>query len=246
MTVNNGSGRGAQQVNQTPAVRHVTVTPIITTHSAGVTTPSAQSSSQISLKKLLIKAVRKGEKDKKDPGKIFTLRNINPCSISEVDELKSLIKAQLSADLVEQFDVGFVQNNKVVSLRSKEDVRDLMGSVHKGENVLLWCDGLRKETEKNTRKRKTKSSVIENSDSEDENPCSKRKKQDRDDKVQCFIEELKKKHGQAAYSPMQYRIWAELLSGGIYSSTSEAPTHSTMFMRAGTGGGAEKEKWCWS
>ena len=90
-----------------------------------------------------------------------------------------------------------------------------MGSVHKGENILLWCDGLRKETEKNTRKCKTKSSAIESSDSEEENPCSKRKKQDRDDKVQCFIEELKKKHGQAAYSPMQYRIWAELLSGGV-------------------------------
>ena len=40
---------------------------------------------------------------------------------------------------------------------------------------------------------------------------------------------------------MQYRIWAELLSGGIYSSTTEAPTNSTMFVRARTGG-AQKRK----
>ena len=35
---------------------------------------------------------------------------------------------------------------------------------------------------------------------------------------------------------MQYRIWAELWSEGVYSScsTSEASTHSTMFMRAGS------------
>ena len=40
---------------------------------------------------------------------------------------------------------------------------------------------------------------------------------------------------------MQYRIWAELLSGGVYSSTSEAPTQSTMFMRAGTGGAPKRK-----
>ena len=65
--------------------------------------------------------------------------------MSKLEDLKSLIKAQLSDDLVDRFDVGYVQNNKVVNLRSKEDIRDLMGSVQKGENVLLWCDGLRKE-----------------------------------------------------------------------------------------------------
>ena len=117
-----------------------------------------------------------------------------------------------------------------------------MGSVQKGDNILLWCDGLRKEPEKkNTRKRKAKSSVIDSSGSDDEDSPSKHKKEDRDDKVQRRIEELKEKHGQSTYTSMQYRIWAELLSGGVYSSTLEAPTQSTMFMRAGTGG-AQKRK----
>ena len=35
-----------------------------------------------------------------------------------------------------------IQRYKVVSLRSKEHIGDLMGSVLKGDKVLLWCDGL--------------------------------------------------------------------------------------------------------
>ena len=234
VTVNNGSS-GGDRVRQPPTIRHVTVTPLVPAPTARVT------SSPITLRKLLIKAVHKGEKEKKDSGKIFTLRNINPACVSKLEDLKSLIKAQLSDDLVDRFDVGYVQNNKVVSLRSKEDIRDLMGSVQKGENILLWCDGLQKE-KSSTRKRKGKSSssaIIDSSDSDDD-PPTKRKKE-RDDKVQRRIEELKEKHGESTYTSMQYRIWAELLSGGVYSSTSEAPTHSTMFMRAGTGG-AQKRK----
>ena len=74
---------------------------------------------------------------------------------------------------MERFDVGYVQNNKVVSLRIKEDITDLMGSVQKGDNVFLWCDGLQKE-KSTTRKRKGKSSAIDSSDSD--NPPTKRKR----------------------------------------------------------------------
>ena len=184
VTVNNGSS-GGDRVRQPPTIRHVTVTPLVPAPTARVT------SSPITLRKLLIKAVHKGEKEKKDSGKIFTLRNINPACVSKLEDLKSLIKAQLSDDLVDRFDVGYVQNNKVVSLRSKEDIGDLMGSVQKGENILLWCDGLQKE-KSSTRKRKGKSSssaIIDSSDSDDD-PPTKRKKE-RDDKVQRRIEELK-------------------------------------------------------
>jgi len=132
VTVNNGGDR----VNQSSAVRHVTVTSLVPHPFTRVT------STLITSHKLLIKAVHKGGKEKKDPGKIFTLRNVNPVCVSKVKDLKSLIKAQLTDDLVDRFDVGYVLNNKVVSLRSKEDIRDLMGSVQKGDNILLWCDGL--------------------------------------------------------------------------------------------------------
>jgi len=53
----------------------------------------------VTSRKFLIKAVHKGEKVKKDSGKIFTLRNVNPVCVSKVEDLKSLIKAQLTDDL---------------------------------------------------------------------------------------------------------------------------------------------------
>jgi hypothetical protein len=106
VTVQNGSGA---QVNQTPAGRHVTVTPLIAAPTARViSAPSPQATpTHTALRKLLTKAVRKGEK--KDSGKIFTLRNVSPTSFSKVEDLKSLIKAQLSGDLVDRFDVGYVK-----------------------------------------------------------------------------------------------------------------------------------------
>ena len=97
VTVNNGS-RCGDRVNQTaaqPAIRHVTMTPLSppNTGQPRITLPN---STPIALRKLLIKAVHKGEKEKKDSGEIFTLRNINPVSVSKVEDLKSLIKAQLA------------------------------------------------------------------------------------------------------------------------------------------------------
>ena len=94
-------------------VNYVGSQAIVTVNNGGVT------STPIISRKLLIKAVHKGEKEKKDSGKFFTLRNVNPVCVSKVEDLKSLIKAQLTDDLVDRFDVGYVLNNKVVSLRRR-------------------------------------------------------------------------------------------------------------------------------
>ena len=46
---------------------------------------------------------------------------------------------------------------------------------------------------------------------------------------QNCIEKLKEMHDHSAYMLMHYHTWTELLNGGVYSSISEAPTHSSMF-----------------
>ena len=161
-------------------------------------------------------------------------------AINELACLKFLIRAQLADDLAheESFDIGFVQNNKTISLRSKDDVVDLMSNVQKGEKILLWCNGLKKQGQKLGQKRKRRSLVADDSDNGD---SSKRKKDSRDDQVKDLIEEFKKKHGVSTYTSMQYRIWAELVIGGVYGSTTEAPIQSTMFTRAGTSGTHKKK-----
>ena len=47
------------------------------------------------------------------------------------------------------------------------------------------------------------------------------------------LKELKELHS-GCYTPMQYRIWAEMVHGGLHSSMEEPPT-STMFVRCGKG-----------
>ena len=67
VTVNNGS-RCVNQTAAQPAIGHVTVTPLSppNTGQPRITLPN---STPIALRKLLIKTVHKGEKEKKDSGK---------------------------------------------------------------------------------------------------------------------------------------------------------------------------------
>ena len=126
-----------------------------------------------------MKAVeRNGAKGKKDKGKTFTLRDLNPLTLRTCTQLKALIKAQLGADLIEEFDIGYIQGNTVVSLRSSRDIQKVWSSVLKGENITLWCDGLLKESQSGTaaKKRPNKSAQEESEDDEDSGVTKKKKK----------------------------------------------------------------------
>ena len=54
------------------------------------------------------------------------------------------------------------------------------------------------------------------------------------------MKKLKDHHHESGYTPMQFRIWAEMHNGGLHPSLDEPPTTS-MFTRAG-GGQATKKK----
>lgn len=62
------------------------------------------------------------------------------------------------------------------------------------------------------------------------NPRKRRKKtaqEDRDEKVQTTIEQLKEKQS-ILFKPMQLRIWSESVVDGNHSSLEEAPTLSEL------------------
>ena len=68
----------------------------------------------------------------------------------------------------------------------------------------------------------------------DKNKDKKKKKKDdesKEEKVEAAIETLQDKYGKN-FTPMQYRIWAEMHVGGYQPSLDEAPSNS-MFLRAG-------------
>ena len=61
--------------------------------------------------------------------------------------------------------------------------------------------------------------------------CQQKKKSTADKKLEKLVSELKELHGQQ-YTPMQYRIWGEMIRGRLYSSKTESP-NSSMFSKAG-------------
>ena len=110
-------------------------------------------------------------------------------------QLKTLIKAQLQDDIrTGDFDVGYVQNNSVVTLRSHEDIHEIWSTLSKGTKVILWCDGLRETSSKSSTSRKRKhqrgdDSEDDDSDAESSN-TSKNKHEERDKEIQRLINSL--------------------------------------------------------
>ena len=131
------------------------------------------------------------------------------------------LKNQLNGDIVEDFDVGFFQGTNVVSIRNVEDMKDVWSDIKKGVKVVLWCDGLKMS------KRKRKPVSGDDSDDNFElTPKTKRAKkaEEHEDAIRDSLKELKDKHGNS-FTPMQFRIWAEMLAGETHSSVDE-PQHS--------------------
>ena len=210
--VNSLSGSNAARNH----LRGVTVTPL-------ATQPTVQPVQQVT--KVLLKAVAKYDKKK---SKTFTLRNISAASLSTCATLKFLIRAQLQEDIISSdFDVGYVNGTNIVSLRSGDDLAEIWSRLLKGDKLVLWCDGLGTG---GSRKRKATDSDSDEGDAIATN-SSKKRSRDREDRVQELLDSLKKEHGDK-FTVMQYRIWSEMIAGGMHGSTSEPPTTS-MFGRAG-------------
>ena len=90
-----------------------------------------------------------------------------------MEDLTYLIKAQLANDLVDCFDIRYVQNSKVISLKSKEDIIDLMDIIE----IIYFFSVMDYERRyrKNVRKCKSKSSTLDSSESDDEAPPGKQR-----------------------------------------------------------------------
>ena len=216
-------------VRQPPPVRQVLVTPLSRSQQPHQLM-STQSIVNPPIKMVMLKAVNRGNKGKEP--KTFTLRDVRPEANTSCAAVKRLIKAQLSQDITEDdFDIGYLQGNTVVSIRSKADL-ELWEGLRKGFNTTMWCDGMNGPAAQNSslgRKRST-----QDDEEAQKNKEKKKKKKDdesKEEKVEKNIQTLQGKHGKE-FTPMQYRIWAEMHVGGYQPSLDEAPSNS-MFLRAG-------------
>ena len=176
-----------------------------------VAAPTLQS--PLVLQKLLLKAVSKTTKK----SKVFILRDINVNNVTSVEVLKQIIKNQLTHDITSDFDVGYIQGTNIISIRGEKDLNDIWSGVQKqGANALLWCDGLKVKGEK-----RKKSGDVDTGSSDDDVVVKPKKKSSDDAMKQKAVmktfNELQDKHG-GTYTQIQYRIWSEMINGGMYSS----------------------------
>ena len=169
-------------------------------------------------------------------GKMFTLRDLDITTILTCEDLKDAIKRQLTDDIVDSdFDVGYVEGSSVVRIRNRRDLEEVWSCINnpktKGK-VMLWCDGLSNTKESRKRPRSDGVSVVN----------TKKKvpdKANKEQKVQQLVDSLKEKH-LSDYTPMQFRIWAEMVASGMYCSM-DNPPNTTMFTRAGSGTPSRKK-----
>ena len=52
-----------------------------------------------------------------------------------------------------KLDIGYLQGTNFVTVRNAEDLAEVWMNIKKGTNVILGCDGLKKNTVKSTRDR---------------------------------------------------------------------------------------------
>jgi hypothetical protein len=101
---------------------------------------SATPGSRHLISKVLIKCTSK--ENKKD-SKTFSLRNVDFAVVTSCVTLKALIIAQLKDDIEKEFDIGYLQGNSIINIRSSDDLLEVWASIRQGKNVVLWCDGLK-------------------------------------------------------------------------------------------------------
>ena len=141
-------------------------------------------------------------------------------------DLKALIRNQVGGEVIkDDFDVGYLQGNNVITMRNKENILELWSNLQRGTNTVVWCDGLLVQQNKTSRKRPSL-----DSDSDDEEcPTKKTKKEEKDSAVKKCIKDLNAAHKEK-YTPMQYQIWAEMKSGRLRDSMTTPPTIQCLCM----------------
>ena len=215
-----------------PQARTVLVTPV----------PPGSTPRPEYISKLMLKAVSKVGKN----SKLFTLRNVNMNLVRSCEQLKATIRHQFENDIVaDDFDVGYVNGNNMISIRTSVDLLEIFSDMKSGVKVTMWCDGLQGGSTTKSKKRSRSRVQNENASDEDDpftQPVKKKKtaQEAREESVQAILEDLREIHG-SKFTHMQIRIWSEMIVGKTHNSTDDPPTCS-MFVKAGKGNNRKKEK----
>ena len=179
--------------------------------------------------------------DKKSEAKLFMLWNVDKENLGTLTDLRGMILEQFGEEAVGSeldFEMGFYRNNKRVWVRSAADFNDyIKKAIYSSDNITLWCMGVSEKRRRGKHGRDYSDSTSD-CDSDDmhqrSRPKSKKKKTKHEEKLERvdeLVDELKLKHG-TTYTSIQYRVWAETIEARSHSSLDSPPTGS-FFKRQG-------------
>ena len=132
-------------------------------------------------------------------------------------------------DITEDFDVGFEDGSRIVTIHNKADHLEVWSGLSKpGSKLNLWCDGLVHRII--ARANDGHKRVRVECDLTPSRP-TKKKQSEREGKTQEIVDYLKVKHS-TTYTQLQLRIWAEMIVSGTHYSTDDPP-NTSVFARAG-------------
>ena len=119
--------------------------------------------------------------DKKKECEVYVLREITERVVSTPQRLIEELQRQFGPQLVptaHHFPVGYMKGSTKVSIRSPADVADIWTHLNKGDQIVLWCEGVRRKT----------SHLAELSGSESDEEMSKKRKRSKKRKLSALDE----------------------------------------------------------
>ena len=118
--------------------------------------------------------------DTKKECEVYVLREITESVVSTPQRLIEELQRQFGPQLVptaHHFPVGYVKGSTKVSIRSSADVADIWTHLNRGDQIVLWCEGVRRKT----------SHLAELSDSESDEETSKKRNEAKRESCQPWM-----------------------------------------------------------
>ena len=119
--------------------------------------------------------------DKKKECEVYVLREITKSVLLTPQSLIEELQRQFGPQLVPttyHFPVGYMKGSTKVSIRTPADVADIWTHLNRGDQIVLWCEGVRRKT----------SHSAELSDSESDEETSKKRKRSKKRKLSALYE----------------------------------------------------------
>ena len=157
---------------------------------------------------------------------MYTLRHIAR-DVDSPEKLKAEIYKQCE-DVVpspQTMEIGFYLHSKKKWINNRLDMNDMWKMASNGGKVMLWCIGIGEKQKRS-----------HDDDAPEQEPARKRPAKSTDTSVDSlktlakdYESQLKAKHNDA-YTPFQYKLWAEMYAKGGHNSLDDPP-HAAMFNR---------------